>query len=237
MSSKTSIHYDWLQLIEVSGPFLSATVLNEAFPDGLDGFDKRTKRDLSHFYSEWVEAFETRHADFPALHDAWIRSVLRDGLQFRDGDLSPGAEWSVAGEGGLGRFAPDYALKDMDAKPALFIKILPADVKPDARDVADDWKDSVIEKMTRLCRAHEVRIGLVTNGEKWVLVNAATGGTLSGTATWYARLWFQEDSTLRAVLGRNAVKASVKFSHTHMAERYLFLYEKICSRAQWDENA
>ena len=200
MSSKTSIHYDWLQLIEVSGPFLSATVLNEAFPDGLDGFDKRTKRDLSHFYSEWVEAFETRHADFPALHDAWIRSVLRDGLQFRDGDLSQGAEWSVAGEGGLGRFAPDYALKDMDAKPALFIKILPADVKPDARDVADDWKDSVIEKMTRLCRAHEVRIGLVTNGEKWVLVNAATGGTLSGTATWYARLWFQEDSTLRAFL-------------------------------------
>ena len=200
MSSKTSIHYDWLQLIEVSGPFLSATVLNEAFPDGLDGFDKRTKRDLSHFYSEWVEAFETRHADFPALHDAWIRSVLRDGLQFRDGDLSPGAKWSVAGEGGLGRFAPDYALKDMDAKPALFIKILPADVKPDARDVADDWKDSVIEKMTRLCRAHEVRIGLVTNGEKWVLVNAATGGTLSGTATWYARLWFQEDSTLRAFL-------------------------------------
>ena len=200
MSSKTSIHYDWLQLIEVSGPFLSATVLNEAFPDGLDGFDKRTKRDLSHFYSEWVEAFETRHADFPALHDAWIRSVLRDGLQFRDGDLSPGAEWSVAGEGELGRFAPDYALKDMDAKPALFIKILPADVKPDARDVADDWKDSVIEKMTRLCRAHEVRIGLVTNGEKWVLVNAATGGTLSGTATWYARLWFQEDSTLRAFL-------------------------------------
>lgn len=200
MSSKTSIHYDWLQLIEVSGPFLSATVLNEAFPDGLDGFDKRTKRDLSHFYSEWVDAFETRHADFHALHDAWICSVLRDGLQFRDGDLSPGAEWSVAGEGGLGRFAPDYALKDMDAKPALFIKILPADVKPDARDVADDWKDSVIEKMTRLCRAHEVRIGLVTNGEKWVLVNAATGGTLSGTATWYARLWFQEDSTLRAFL-------------------------------------
>lgn len=200
MSSKTSIHYDWLQLIEVSGPFLSATVLNEAFPDGLDGFDKRTKRDLSHFYSEWVEAFETRHSDFSALHDAWIRSVLRDGLQFRDGDLSPGAEWSVAGEGGLGRFAPDYTLKDIDAKPALFIKILPADVKPDARDVADDWKDSVIEKMTRLCRAHEVRIGLVTNGEKWVLVNAATGGTLSGTATWYARLWFQEDSTLRAFL-------------------------------------
>ena len=201
MSGKmSSIHYDWLQLIEVSGPFLSTTVLNEAFPDGLDGLDKRVKRDLSRFYSEWVEAGETRHPKFPELHAAWIQSVLRDGLEFRDGDLSAGAEWSVAGEGGLGTFSPDYALKGMDSKPVLFIKVLPADAKPEGRDVSDEWKDSVVEKMTRLCRAHEVRIGLVTNGEKWVVVNAAPGGTLSGTATWYARLWFQEDTTLRAFL-------------------------------------
>ena len=200
MRIRASIHYDWLQLIEVSGPFLSTTVLNETFPDGLDGLDKRVKRDLSRFYSEWVEACEIHHPKLPELHSAWIQSVLRDGLEFRDGDLSAGAEWSVAGEGGLGKFSPDYALKGMDSKPVMFIKVLPVSVKPEDRDTRDDWKDSVIEKMTRLCRAYEVRIGLVTNGEKWVVVNAATGGTLSGTATWYARLWFQEDSTLRAFL-------------------------------------
>lgn len=200
MRIRASVHYDWLQLIEVSGPFLSTTVLNEAFPDGLDGLDKHVKRDLSRFYSEWVEACEIHHPKLPELHSAWIQSVLRDGLEFRDGDLSAGAEWSVAGEGGLGKFSPDYALKGMDSKPVMFIKVLPVSVKPEDRDTSDDWKDSVIEKMTRLCRAYEVRIGLVTNGEKWVVVNAATGGTLSGTATWYARLWFQEDSTLRAFL-------------------------------------
>lgn len=200
MRIRASIHYDWLQLIEVSGPFLSTTVLNETFPDGLDGLDKRVKRDLSRFYSEWVEACEIHHPKLPELHSAWIQSVLRDGLEFRDGDLSAGAEWSVAGDGGLGKFSPDYALKGMDSKPVMFIKLLPVSVKPEDRDTRDDWKDSVIEKMTRLCRAYEVRIGLVTNGEKWVVVNAATGGTLSGTATWYARLWFQEDSTLRAFL-------------------------------------
>ena len=201
MSGKmSSVHYDWLQLIEVSGPFLSTAVLNEAFPNGLDGLDKRVKRDLSRFYSEWVEAWENRHRKFPELHAAWIQSVLRDGLEFRDGDLSAGAEWSVAGEGGLGKFSPDFALRGLDSKPALFIKVLPADAKPDGRDVSDEWKDSVIEKMTRLCRAHEVRLGLVTNGEQWIVVNAAAGGTLSGTATWYARLWFQEDTTLRAFL-------------------------------------
>lgn len=198
--SKTSIHFSWLQLIEVSGPFVSTTVLNEAFPDGLDGFDKRTKRDLSRFYSEWIEAYETKNPDFPELHAAWIRAVLREGLQFQDGDLSEGSAWSVAGEGGLGSFAPELALKDIDGKPCLFFKSLPADAKPEDRDISDVWKDTVLEKMTRLCRAHEVRLGLVTNGEKWILVNAATGGTLSGTATWYARLWFQEDSTLRAFL-------------------------------------
>lgn len=198
--SKTSIHFSWLQLIEVSGPFVSTTVLNEAFPDGLDGFDKRTKRDLSRFYSEWIEAYETKNPDFPELHAAWIRAVLREGLQFQDGDLSDGSAWSVAGEGGLGSFAPELALKDIDGKPCLFFKSLPADAKPEDRDISDVWKDTVLEKMTRLCRAHEVRLGLVTNGEKWILVNAATGGTLSGTATWYARLWFQEDSTLRAFL-------------------------------------
>ena len=200
MRIRASVHYDWLQLIEVSGPFLSTTVLNETFPDGLDGLDKRVKRDLSRFYSEWVEACEIHHPKLPELHSAWIQSVLRDGLEFRDGDLSAGAEWSVAGEGGLGKFSPDYALKGMDSKPVMFIKLLPVSVKPEDRDTSDDWKDSVIEKMTRLCRANEVRIGLVTNGEKWVVVNAATGGTLSGTATWYARLWFQEDTTLRAFL-------------------------------------
>lgn len=198
--SKTSIHFSWLQLIEVSGPFVSTTVLNEAFPDGLDGFDKRTKRDLSRFYSEWIEAYETKNPDFPELHAAWIRAVLREGLQFQDGDLSDGSAWSVAGEGGLGSFAPELALKDIDGKPCLFFKSLPADAKPEDRDISDVWKDTVLEKMTRLCRAHGVRLGLVTNGEKWILINAATGGTLSGTATWYARLWFQEDSTLRAFL-------------------------------------
>ena len=170
--SHSHSHFTWLQLIEVSGPFVSTTVLNEAFPDGLDGFDKRTKRDLSRFYSEWIEAYETKNPDFPELHTAWIRAVLREGLQFQDGGLSDGSAWSVAGEGGLGSFAPELALKDIDGKPCLFFKSLPADAKPEDRDISDVWKDTVLEKMTRLCRAHEVRLGLVTNGEKWILINA-----------------------------------------------------------------
>lgn len=193
-----SKQYEWLRLIDVSGPFLSATALDAAFPSGLDALDKRVKRELAHYYDEWQTAQDRSSSDFPALHKAWCEAVLCTGLGFRDKYLFPGEGWSVNGEGGLGAFSPDRALKIFDDKVDLFVKFLPPDVQPNGRNTSDEWKDTFVEKMTRLCRSHGTRLGLVTNGEQWVLVNATQGGALSGSATWYARLWFQEDSTLRA---------------------------------------
>ena len=193
-----SKQYEWLRLIDVSGPFLSATALDAAFPSGLDALDKRIKRELAHYYDEWQTAQDRHAADLPALHTAWCDAVLRTGLGFREKYLLPGDGWSVSGEGGIGVFAPDRTLKIFGDKVDLFVKILPPGVLPHGRDTSDEWKDTFVEKMTRLCRSCGTRLGLVTNGEQWVLVNATQGGALSGSATWYARLWFQEDSTLRA---------------------------------------
>lgn len=193
-----SKQYEWLRLIDVSGPFLSATALDVAFPSGLDALDKRIKRELAHYYDEWQTAQDRHAADLPALHTAWCDAVLRRGLCYREKYLLPGDGWSVNGEGGIGVFSPDRALKIFGDKVELFVKILPPGVLPHGRDTSDEWKDTFVEKMTRLCRSCGTRLGLVTNGEQWVLVNATQGGALSGSATWYARLWFQEDSTLRA---------------------------------------
>lgn len=196
---KTSFHHcDWLGLVEISGPFLASSVLDEAFPAGLDGLDRRVRRELSVYYGEWVDACESGFSRFPELHRAWLLAVLRVGLRFPDASLLPGSGWQVRGEGGLGSFSPDFALEDESGRPSLFVKFLPAGTKPHGRDGDGEWKDSAVEKMTRLCRAHGIRLGLVSNGEQWVLVNAAPAGSLSGTATWHARLWFQEDETLRA---------------------------------------
>ena len=195
---KASVHYNWLRLIEVSGPFVSATALDEAFPNGLDGLDKGVKRQLSRYYDEWLEAMETNSPYFEQLHAAWCEAVLREGLEFRENDLESANSYVAKDDAGIGTFTADKVLKDDAGKPLLFVKFLASDVRPADRDVSDEWKDSCIEKMTRLCRMHDVRVGLVTNGEQWVLVNAAPGGSLSGSATWYVRLWFQEDETLRA---------------------------------------
>ena len=198
--SRTRIFYEWLRLIDVSGPFLSATALDAAFPSGLDALDKRVKRELAHYYDEWQTAQDRHSSDLAALHEAWCDAVLHTGLGFRDKYLLHGAGWSVTGEGGIGTFSPDRALKIFGDKVDLFVKFLPPGILPNGRDASGEWKDTFVEKMTRLCRLHGTRLGLVTNGEQWVLVNATQGGALSGSATWYARLWFQEDSTLRAFI-------------------------------------
>ena len=192
--------YDWMRLIEVSGPFLAPAVLDDAFSTGLDGLDRRVKRELGHYYEEWADTRENDDKQLDEIHRAWCMAVLKEGLGFSDEDIGEGNAQVVLGEGGVGRFSPDLFIKGLDGNPALFVKILDVDQKPSDRDAADAWKDTFTEKMTALCRTNNVRVGLVTNGEQWTLVNASPSGTLSGTATWYARLWFQEDETLRAFL-------------------------------------
>lgn len=51
--------------------------------------------------------------------------------------------------------------------------------------------------MVELLRATNVPLGLVTNGEQWMLVYAARG-EVSSYCSWYASLWQDEPITLRA---------------------------------------
>ena len=59
------------------------------------------------------------------------------------------------------------------------------------------WKASPGTRMMELLHAADVPVGLVTNGEEWMLVSARRGET-TGFASWYADLWMQEPLTLRA---------------------------------------
>ncbi len=51
--------------------------------------------------------------------------------------------------------------------------------------------------MMTLLHASGVRLGLLTNGEQWMLVDGPKGET-TGFISWYARLWLDEPLTLRA---------------------------------------
>jgi len=195
---KYSQHAEWLQLVEISGPFLAVSVLEEVFPLGMDAVDAESKRPLRSMWDEFSDATEKGDLDLPALTTEWVHRVLSDFLEYPDDWLVPGTPFSTTGDLGLGTYSPDWALI-VDEAPVLFVGVLPpgtsltSALKPNAAD----WTASPLDKMTKLCRAHSVRLGLLTNGEQWMLVNAPIGET-SGSASWFARLWFQEPKTLRA---------------------------------------
>jgi hypothetical protein len=59
------------------------------------------------------------------------------------------------------------------------------------------WKASPATRMMELLHACNVRLGLVTNGERWLLVDAPRNET-TGFISWYAEYWQEEPITLRA---------------------------------------
>jgi hypothetical protein len=90
-------------------------------------------------------------------------------------------------------------LKHRDAghKPLLLIEHYAPDQDLEKPVAGKTWKASPGTRMMELLHAADVPLGLVTNGEQWMLVSAPRGET-TGFASWYADLWMQEPLTLRA---------------------------------------
>lgn len=205
--SMASIHDDWLSLIDISGPFLAVPVLKDAFPQGLEELDAAKRKRLRQAYDEWREALEQEDPQFNKLHFAWIEEVLSRGLEFDEdgkGDVLKGTDWCAAN---LNTFLPDHgvalspnlAIVDEQCanKPLMLIQTYAQDIDLDATLKIDGWAATPTERMVQLCRSKECRLGLVTNGERWMLVDAPVGAVTS-FASWYARLWNQEPITLQA---------------------------------------
>lgn len=205
MATVARRHAEWISLLEISGPFLSMPVLLKAFPQGLDAPDPEHGRQLRDNYDEWIENNESYHPD-PAIHRAWIDFVLKDTLGFTDHVLLSGQQISeglsvlVALEGETLR--PDFVLVNPrgsnDAgKARLLIQVLPAAQGVEKSMEAHRWKASPASRILELLKATETRLGLVTNGEQWMLVNAPKGES-TGYITWTADLWAEEPITLQA---------------------------------------
>jgi len=198
-----SKHAEWLSLIEISGPFLTVSMLDKAFPQGLEVVETPRRQKLRAAYEEWREAVDQEDRLLPELHREWVRLVLTEMLEYDQESLVHVGDWpdelpSVSSQEHAGTFNPDWIVRSpADGKPRLFIAVLPPDTDLESVQRGDGWPVSLQERMTLLCRAHGVRVGLLTDGERWMLVNAPVGST-SSQASWYARLWFQEPITLKA---------------------------------------
>lgn len=194
-----SQHTEWLSMIEVSGPFLAVPVLEKIFPQGLESLETYRKKRFRSAYDEWRDAVEEDDPQLPELHRAWNELVLKELLEYEDTVLqSAKNDFIYTSPDGDGQFSPDFVLRsDSGSDPMIFVSILPEGADLEKVQVGDGWPVPIFERMTLLCRDKGVRLGLITNGERWMIVNAPVGNT-SSHISWYARLWFQEPVTLKA---------------------------------------
>ncbi|MFF3314784.1 Eco57I restriction-modification methylase domain-containing protein [Streptomyces sp. NPDC003035] len=220
-------HQEWLDLTEVSGPFLTMPVLLRAWPQ-LDALEKDERARLRARHADW-------QTDTTAGRDEWVAYVLRtllgwdDALTFRQGD---------AEHHGLDRLAlrvaehntevrPDFALvepgTDLAVEPdvesaAKRVRLLgmtvPAGTAPTARaGGGGDWSAAPADRLARLLRHHGVPLGLVTDGRWWCLVWAPLGGVTT-TAVFDSIGWNERAE-------RNVVRAFVSL----LRRRRFFEYD------------
>lgn len=182
--------------------FLTVPLLEKAFPQGLESIETPRRARLRSAYDEWCRARDAQDSLLSELHSEWIWLVITELLEYDSYSLISNSKlsfpYSITSPEQNGLFMPDWIVKsNQDENPRLFISIQSPEISLDTAENDDGWPNSIIERMTSLCRTSGVRLGLVTNGERWVLINAPVGET-SSHASWYSRLWFQEPVTLKA---------------------------------------
>ncbi|WP_404816562.1 Eco57I restriction-modification methylase domain-containing protein [Streptomyces thermolineatus] len=231
-------HQEWLDLVEVSGPFLTMPVLRRAWPQ-LDALDKDQRARLRARHADW-------QADPAAARDDWAAYVLRDLLEWRDAlALRRGEDDDLL----LDRFTvdvpehdtrlrADFALVEPGTDPAaepdtaaaakhirLLGMLLPAGTAPTARDDRHaTWSATPADRLARLLRHHDVPLGIVTDGRWWCLVWAPVGGVTT-TAVFDAAGW-NEASERTVVRAWTSLLRRSRFFEHEDADTLLGLLKK-----------
>jgi hypothetical protein len=188
--------------------------LCKVFPQGLPAHEPGVARSLRQALEEW----EDTPGD-AAIQAAWIRFVLLQTLglpavALKEGQGIPSGLKAERPEAGV-TIRPELALmplpKSLDllslddednteaeasALPLLLIQTFPRSQKLDRPLKGTAWTASPRDRMAELLTQTRVPVGLVTNGEEWVLIHRVTETT--GLATFSAPLWLDEPLTLRA---------------------------------------
>lgn len=195
-------HNEWLSLLDISGPFLSLPVLMRVYPQGLEAHDAEGSREARLAHDEWLDDQQGLRPD-PAMHTLWVRYVFERLLELSDETIAEGVavastlRVTFAEHGEM--LSPDLVIHESKnpAKPRMLVQVYPIGQNLDKTVAEKRWKTSPAMRMMELLRATGVRLGLVTNGEQWMLVDAPRGET-TGFISWYASLWFEEPLTLRS---------------------------------------
>jgi methylase of polypeptide subunit release factors len=178
-------HREWLDLLDIDGPFLSVPVLKKAWPTGMNAPDRSALdrlRDAKPAFEKAWDAWDLADKDTHDRHtaalakycqarDRWVDVILRTILGWKSFYLTPASvDVKVHSPDYAVTVSPTGALARGDTTGAL---VLVTDPVESLRDPLNDgWAASPVDRMEELLRKSGVRIGVVTDGRWWAVVSA-----------------------------------------------------------------
>lgn len=188
---------EWMGLMDVVGPFVTPAIVAEAFPNGLEGHDSGLLKGLRSAYKTWEDS------DDPVWHREWVNVVLSSVLGYQEKhilqDQAIPESINYVDRTHHTTIRPTFIIHqpEFPDRGRILVMRLPKGESTSKPKAEAKWQASPISQMQMLLQANNEKIGLVTNGEEWVLVNNCGTGAV-GFATWYAYLWLEEHETLRS---------------------------------------
>jgi hypothetical protein len=209
-TNASELHRQWLELVDVEGPFLAVPALKRVWPNGIPDFRSTHpgRFDLladarKDFERAW-EALDRKPDDSTTLvsyrtsRDKWVETVVRDVIGWAES-----LEWGpVAGVEALSpnrvvTVTPQAALVGTDGIGAVVHVIDPTE---SLRQIPNDlWAATPIDRLEALLRENGIEIGIVTDGRWWGLVSA-NPGSMTASGIFDALTWIEEPRARDAFL-------------------------------------
>lgn len=237
--SVAELHRQWLELVDIEGPFLAIAPLKRVWPNGIPDF-RSTHPDRFDALVDALKAFEAaweeldRHPDseealdaYRLARDSWVETVLRDVAGWAES-----LQWGTVP--GVQAQSPNRAvtvtahaaLVGADGVGALVHVVDPTDSL--RQTPSDLWAATPVDRLEALLRENNVEVGIVTDGRWWGLV-CASEGSMAASGIVDALTWAEEPRTRDAfitLVGRQHIIGG------DPAERLPVLFEESVAAAE-----
>jgi hypothetical protein len=201
-TNASDLHRQWLELVDIEGPFLAIPPLKRVWPNGIPDF-RANHPDRFDTLANARRAFEAawealdRQSDSDSLlttysieRDKWVEAVLRDVIGWSESlEWGPVAGIEAKSPNRAVTVTAQAALVGAEGVGALVHVIAPTDSL--RQTPSDLWAATPIDRLEALLRESHVPIGVVTDGRWWGLVHA-TDGQMAASGVVDALTWVEE---------------------------------------------